>query len=120
MLGARALRIVSGKVLQSKTRLFVAPNSVCNSECVQHGYRNFDLPEASEKHLNAEFLKGLINVVPSRGAADRPGRYCIGAIAVHLYCKLLHLRQRQHKRYCRMSAFLDRHDQVSENNALPH
>ncbi|KAJ8439031.1 hypothetical protein Cgig2_028477 [Carnegiea gigantea] len=39
---------------------------------------NFDLLEASEKHANAEFLKGLINVVPTRGAADRPGRYCIG------------------------------------------
>ncbi|KAJ8424183.1 LOW QUALITY PROTEIN: hypothetical protein Cgig2_028308 [Carnegiea gigantea] len=72
---------------------------------------NFELPEASDKHVNAEFLKGLINVVPTRGAADRPGRYCIGAFAVHMYCKLLHLRQRQHKRYCRMSAFLDRHDQ---------
>ncbi|KAJ8420167.1 hypothetical protein Cgig2_000257 [Carnegiea gigantea] len=73
---------------------------------------NFELPEASDKHVNAEFLKGLINVVPTRGAADRPGRYCIGAFAVHMYCKLLHLRQRQHKRYCRMSAFLDHHDQV--------
>ncbi|KAJ8428809.1 hypothetical protein Cgig2_028014 [Carnegiea gigantea] len=72
---------------------------------------NFDLPETSEKHVNAEFLKGLINVVPTRGAADRPGRCCIGAFVVHLYCKLLHLCQRQHKRYCRMSAFLDRHDQ---------
>ncbi|KAJ8446968.1 hypothetical protein Cgig2_006596 [Carnegiea gigantea] len=40
--------------------------------------RNFDLPEVSEKHVNAEFLKGLINVVPTWGVADRPGRYCIG------------------------------------------
>ncbi|KAJ8422403.1 hypothetical protein Cgig2_029227 [Carnegiea gigantea] len=72
---------------------------------------NFDLPEASEKHVNAEFLKGLINVVPTRGVVDRPGRYCIGSFAVHQYCKLLHLRQRNHKRYCRMSVFLDCHDQ---------
>ncbi|KAJ8437695.1 hypothetical protein Cgig2_030717 [Carnegiea gigantea] len=35
---------------------------------------NFDLPEASEKHVNAKFLKVLINVVPTRGAANRPGR----------------------------------------------
>ncbi|KAJ8452972.1 hypothetical protein Cgig2_014735 [Carnegiea gigantea] len=73
---------------------------------------NFDLPEATEKHVNAEFLKGLINVVPTRGAADRPGRYCIGSFAVQQYSKLLHSRQRQHRRYCRMSVFLDRHDEV--------
>jgi len=30
-----------------------------------HAYRNFDLLEASEKHINADYLKGLINVVPS-------------------------------------------------------
>ncbi|KAJ8420360.1 LOW QUALITY PROTEIN: hypothetical protein Cgig2_023216 [Carnegiea gigantea] len=73
---------------------------------------NFDLPEATEKHVNAEFLKGVINVVPTQGAADRPGRYCIGSFAVQQYSKLLHSRQRQHRRYCRMSVFLDRHDEV--------
>ncbi|KAJ8430624.1 hypothetical protein Cgig2_021586 [Carnegiea gigantea] len=72
---------------------------------------SFDLPEASEKHVNAELLKGLINVVLTRGAADRPGRYYIGSFAIHQYCKLLDFRQREHKRYCHMSVFLDRHDQ---------
>ncbi|KAJ8442694.1 hypothetical protein Cgig2_001787 [Carnegiea gigantea] len=89
--------------------LLVAVRARCKG--LKDSQWNFDLPEVSEKHVNAEFLKGLINVVPTRGAADRPGRYSIGAFAVHLYCKLLHLRQHQHKRYCRMSAFLDRHDQ---------
>ncbi|KAJ8427968.1 LOW QUALITY PROTEIN: hypothetical protein Cgig2_017455 [Carnegiea gigantea] len=107
ILGARASRTISGKVLQFKTQLFVASNSMHNT----HGCRNFDLPEASEKHVNAEFLKGLINVVPTRRAADRPGRYCIGSFAVHQYCKLLDFCQREHKRYCRMFVFLDRHDQ---------
>ncbi|KAJ8425455.1 LOW QUALITY PROTEIN: hypothetical protein Cgig2_018853 [Carnegiea gigantea] len=78
---------------------------------------NFDLPEATEKHVNAEFLKGLINVVPTRGAADRPGRYCIGSFAVQQYSKLLHSRQRQHRRYCCMSVFLDRHDEGHLRNA---
>ncbi|KAJ8428795.1 LOW QUALITY PROTEIN: hypothetical protein Cgig2_009980 [Carnegiea gigantea] len=77
----------------------------------QYGCKNFDLPEASEKHVNAEFLKGLINVVLTRGVVDRPGRYCIGSFAVHQYCKLLDFRQCEHKRYYRMSIFLDRHDQ---------
>ncbi|KAJ8446292.1 hypothetical protein Cgig2_005823 [Carnegiea gigantea] len=77
---------------------------------------NFDLPKASEKHINAEFVKGLINVVPTCGAADRPGRYCIGSFAVHQYCKLLHLHQGNHKRYYHMSVFLNRHDQLSTVN----
>ncbi|KAJ8432188.1 hypothetical protein Cgig2_013730 [Carnegiea gigantea] len=59
----------------------------------------------------SEFLKGLINVVSTRGAAGRPGRYCIGSFAVHQYYKLLDFRQCEHKTYCRMSVFLDRHDQ---------
>ncbi|KAJ8423548.1 hypothetical protein Cgig2_007079 [Carnegiea gigantea] len=72
---------------------------------------NFDLPEASVKHVNAEFLKGLIDVVPTQGAADRPGKYCMGSFAVHQYCKLLDFHQREHKRYYRMFIFLNRHDQ---------
>ncbi|KAJ8423598.1 hypothetical protein Cgig2_030664 [Carnegiea gigantea] len=39
---------------------------------------NFDLPHASRENVNAEYLKGLINVVPCRGAGDKAGRYCVG------------------------------------------
>ncbi|KAJ8431947.1 hypothetical protein Cgig2_000006 [Carnegiea gigantea] len=46
-------------------------STVVISKEVRHQCRNFDLPEASDKHANAEFLKGLINVVPTRGAGDR-------------------------------------------------
>ncbi|KAJ8430715.1 LOW QUALITY PROTEIN: hypothetical protein Cgig2_000280 [Carnegiea gigantea] len=77
---------------------------------------NFDMPEASEKHVNVEFPKGLINVVPTRGATDRPGRYCIVSFTVHQYCKLLDFRQCEHKSYRRLSVFLDRHDQLSTVN----
>ena len=50
---------------------------------------NFDLIQAREKHVNAEYLKGLINVVPARGAGDRPGRFCVGQFAIQMYCNLL-------------------------------
>ncbi|KAJ8442480.1 hypothetical protein Cgig2_022363 [Carnegiea gigantea] len=43
---------------------------------LKDGEWNFDLIHAREKHVNAEYLKGLINVVPARGAGDRPGRFC--------------------------------------------
>ena len=42
--------------------------------------RNFDLSHASEEHVNAEYLRGLINVVPVRGAGDRAGRYVLVAL----------------------------------------
>ncbi|KAJ8438435.1 hypothetical protein Cgig2_004545 [Carnegiea gigantea] len=57
--------------------LLVAVHARCKG--LKDSQWNFDLPETSEKHVNTEFLKGLINVVPTRGAADRAGRYCIGA-----------------------------------------
>ncbi|KAJ8435110.1 LOW QUALITY PROTEIN: hypothetical protein Cgig2_001985 [Carnegiea gigantea] len=69
---------------------------------------NFDMPEASEKYANAEFLKGLINVVPTWGAADRLGR----VVRSPPVLQTTPSPQRNHKRYCRMSVFLDRHDQL--------
>ncbi|KAJ8431991.1 hypothetical protein Cgig2_005920 [Carnegiea gigantea] len=42
--------------------------------------RNFDLIHAREKHVNAKYLKGLINVVPARGVWDRPGKFCIDVL----------------------------------------
>ncbi|KAJ8437548.1 hypothetical protein Cgig2_017901 [Carnegiea gigantea] len=35
--------------------------------------RNFDLIHAREKHVNVEYLKGLINVVPARGGRGQTG-----------------------------------------------
>ncbi|KAJ8425563.1 LOW QUALITY PROTEIN: hypothetical protein Cgig2_012306 [Carnegiea gigantea] len=86
----------------AKLGLLVAIRARCKG--LKDDQRNFDLPKANEKHVNAEFLKRLINVVPTRGPADRPGRYCIGSFAC------------EHKRYCRMSIFLDCHDQLSTVN----
>jgi len=73
--------------------------------------KNFDLAEAAEPHVNAENLKGLINIVPRRGAGDRPNRYCIAAFAMNMYCKLLTLRQ-QYKKWFRTCVFSERHDKV--------
>lgn len=88
--------------------------SVVHSRCkgLKNGQWNFDLPEATDKNVKAKFLKGLINVVPTRGAGDRPSRYCIGAFAVHMYSKLLDQRRQQYKRYYRNFIFLDQHDQA--------
>ena len=74
--------------------------------------RNMDLSHAPQKHLNAEYLKGLINVVPLRGAGDKAGRFCVGRCAIHMYCKLLEQRQELYSTYCRKSVFLQPHDQV--------
>ena len=74
--------------------------------------RNFDLSHASDEHVNAEYLRGLINVVPVRGAGDRAGRYCIGRFAIDMYMKLLHKRQQLHPRYCHVCVFLPSQDQV--------
>ncbi|KAJ8430057.1 hypothetical protein Cgig2_011592 [Carnegiea gigantea] len=52
------------------------------SKGLKDGQWNFDLHDATDKHVNVEFLKGLINVVPTRGVGDRSCRYCIGAFAV--------------------------------------
>ena len=52
-------------------------------------HNNFDLPQASRKHVNIEYSKGLINVIPLRGARDRAGRYCVGRFAIEMYHKLL-------------------------------
>lgn len=52
-------------------------------------FRNFDLVKASGKHVNVEYLKGLINVVPVRSAGDKPGRFCVSRFAIHMYCSLL-------------------------------
>jgi len=37
--------------------------------------RNIDLSHAPQKHLNAEYLKGLINVVPLRGLGTKQGAF---------------------------------------------
>ena len=74
--------------------------------------RNFDLSHASEKHVNVEYLRGLINVVLLRGDGDRAGRFCIGRFAIDMYCKLLDERQKLHLSYCRTFVFLPSHDQV--------
>ncbi|KAJ8428680.1 hypothetical protein Cgig2_006354 [Carnegiea gigantea] len=88
--------------------------SVIRSRCkgLKDGQWNFDLLEATDKYVNVEFLKGLINVVPTRGVRDRPSRYCIGAFVVHIYSKLLDQWQQQYKRYYCNSVFLDWYDHV--------
>jgi len=56
---------------------------------IYYMHNNFDLPQASRKHVNIEYSKGLINVIPLRGARDRAGRYCVGRFAIEMYHKLL-------------------------------
>ena len=64
--------------------------------------RNFDLPQATHDHVNAEYLKGLINVVPVREAGDRAERFCVGRFAVEMYYKLLQGLQEVYPSLCRM------------------
>uniref|UniRef100_A0A7C8ZNM0 Ubiquitin-like protease family profile domain-containing protein n=1 Tax=Opuntia streptacantha TaxID=393608 RepID=A0A7C8ZNM0_OPUST len=76
---------------------------------------NFDLSHAPQKHVNAEYLKGLINVVLARGAGDRAGRFCVGRFAIQMYCELLHERQQLYPTYCRKSVFIPPHDKARLN-----
>jgi len=105
----------NGKTLTTQTAsivLFVKRLQKLIFHTCQSCGRNFDLSHASEEHVNAEYLRGLINVVPVRGAGDRAGRNCIGRFTIDMYCKLLHQRQQLDPRYCHLCVFLTSHDQV--------
>lgn len=77
---------------------------------------NFDLPQASQNHVNAEFLKGLINVVPARVAGDRPRRFCIWRFDIQMYCSLLQDWQEQYPSLCLRCIFLNPSDQARLNH----
>ncbi|KAJ8447212.1 hypothetical protein Cgig2_030443 [Carnegiea gigantea] len=47
------------------------------------------LPELKPHHICADYLKGLIRVVPQFGARDDAGKYCISGFAIDLYLGLL-------------------------------
>ncbi|KAJ8421205.1 hypothetical protein Cgig2_019168 [Carnegiea gigantea] len=47
-------------------------------------HRNSDQPQASGEHVNAEYLKGLINVVPIRGPGERAQLNRINAMSINL------------------------------------
>ena len=74
--------------------------------------KNFDLPQESRENVNTEYLKGLINVVPHKGAGDKAGRYCVGRFAIQMYCNLLEERQKLYPTLCRTSIFLEPEDKV--------
>ena len=87
--------VSTSKHLDCDSRVSSVSTACSRIEHCMHGCGNFDVPQAVDDHVNAEFLKGLINVVPTRGAGDRPNRYYVGAFAVNMYCKLLRQLQRQ-------------------------
>ena len=66
--------------------------------------------------MNAEYLKGLINVVHARGPGDRAGRFCIRRFAIQMYCRLicslLHDRQQQYSSLSLRSMFFNSNNQV--------
>ena len=79
-----------------------------NDEC-----RAAELPELGDRHICADYLEGLIRVVPRHGAGDNAGKYCIGGFAIDLYATLLQERDVKFRRWCWGSVFLPRHDKVS-------
>jgi len=87
--------------------------------CYLYEYENFvfcramELPELQPRHICADYLEGLIHVVPSYGAGDDAGKYCIGGFTIDLYAGLLQERQQQYHRFCWRSVFLPRYDKVS-------
>ncbi|KAJ8449478.1 LOW QUALITY PROTEIN: hypothetical protein Cgig2_002275 [Carnegiea gigantea] len=51
-----------------------------------------DLKECTPKLVPANWLRGLINVVPKARVGDRSGRYCIGNLATNMFAEFLHRR----------------------------
>ena len=72
-----------------------------------------ELPELAPRHICADYLEGLIHVVPKYGAGDDAGRYCIGGFTIDLYSGLLQEQQQQYPQLCRRAVFLLRYDKVS-------
>ena len=47
-----------------------------------------ELPGLQPRLIYADYLEGLINVVPHHGAGDDAEKYCIRAFAIDLYSRL--------------------------------
>jgi len=72
-----------------------------------------ELPELAPRHICADYLQGLIHVVPKHGAGDDGGKYCIGGFTIDLYSGLLEDRQQKYPEFCRRAVFFPRYDKVS-------
>jgi len=72
-----------------------------------------ELPELAPRHICADYLEGLIHIVPKYGTGDDAGKYCIGGFTIDLYSGLLEERQQQYPQLCRRAVFLPRYDKVS-------
>ena len=64
------------------------------------------LEEGGASYISAVDVRGLVNIVPSRGAGDMPDKYCINGFAIDAYSELLRDRQRLHPRLCRSTHFV--------------
>ena len=51
--------------------------------------RAAELPEYGDRHICADYLEGLIHVVPQHETGDDAGKYCIGGFTIDLYGSLL-------------------------------
>ncbi|KAJ8432066.1 hypothetical protein Cgig2_016345 [Carnegiea gigantea] len=71
---------------------------------------SIELLELKLRHICADYLRGLIHVVPHFGAGDDADKYCIGGFAIDLYSGLLQDRQAKYPRLCWKSFFLLLHD----------
>ena len=58
------------------------------------------LPECGDRHICADYLEGLIHVVPRHEAGDDARKYCIGGFTIDLYGSLLQARDQQFQRWC--------------------
>jgi len=76
-------------------------------------YRAAELPECGGRHICADYVQGLIHVVPRHGGGDAAGKYCIGGFAIDLYSGLLQARAQQYPRWCWGSVFLRWHRKVT-------
>ncbi|KAJ8430270.1 hypothetical protein Cgig2_030669 [Carnegiea gigantea] len=72
------------------------------------------LPKLQPRHICADYLEGLVHVVPKYGARDDAGKHCIGGFAIDLYSSLLDEQQGSFPKLYWRSLFLARHDKVSQ------
>ncbi|KAJ8430634.1 hypothetical protein Cgig2_026379 [Carnegiea gigantea] len=72
-----------------------------------------DLKECMIKLVPANWLRGLINVVPKAGAGDKSGRYCIDNLTMDMFTELLQRWQQTYSKLCWMPVILHNKAHIS-------
>jgi len=60
--------------------------------CIFVNVQGNGVAKLEPQHICADYLEGLIHIIPLYGAVDDAGKYCIGGLTIDLYSGLLQKR----------------------------